>query len=370
MRPAFSSTRQAAAFGLLLLAVLLLPLAFPRSLLPPRSEVYSSIWWANGDFPYIDQQVFRTNGEIDVLFIGASHLWGGINTPEVQAALGRALGRPAVARTFGWGGPGYDQMYFITADLLAHRRVRLLVLDDVYADSDAPHALAPHWFRYGDDWNELAGLPSSLKAAYYLASITGMPRTLLGLVRPNLPAEFDPHRKTYWEIHSHELNPVASLGAGIAQIGFRAAPLAEPDPFVPFTPQTGARPADVCVYSPATASNFSFATDAPPPGQRHFLRKFVALAQTNGCQLVMLHVPTFAERRSTKIVTSARWPDLLPPNAALVGIPPATLFHGLSDEDVRKLYSDSVHFNQNGQEYFTKLVLPTLLRLYDSGKTF
>jgi len=247
--------------------------------------------------------------------------------------------------------------------------VRMLVLDDVYAEKDEPHSLAPHWFRYGDNWPDVAPLSASQKAAYYLAAVAGMPRTLFNLVRPNLPAEFNPDKKTYWEIHSHELNPVSSLGAGIAQMGFRSNPQAEPEPFVPFTPQTGAQPADVCVYSTTNQSRFIFPSGPPPPMQTHFLRKFLALAKAHDCQVVMLHLPTFAERQSAVIATSARWPDVLPPDVALLGIPPAKLFQGLAETDVRKLYSDSVHFNQNGQEYFTKLILPTLLQLYVPGKT-
>ena len=44
MRPAFSSTRQAGMFALLLLLLLVLPL-LPKSFLPPRRESYSSEPW-------------------------------------------------------------------------------------------------------------------------------------------------------------------------------------------------------------------------------------------------------------------------------------------------------------------------------------
>jgi len=51
---------------------------------------------------------------------------------------------------------------------------------------------------------------------------------------------------------------------------------------------------------------------------------------------------------------------------ALVGISPATLFEGMTDNGARKLFCDAGHLNQNGQEYFTPLITPTLLQLYDS----
>jgi hypothetical protein len=51
----------------------------------------------------------------------------------------------------------------------------------------------------------------------------------------------------------------------------------------------------------------------------------------------------------------------------LLGIPPKKLFSGLSDEQVLKLYADPMHLNQNGQRYFTRLITPTLLQLYENS---
>jgi len=129
MRPAFSSTRQAAAFALLLLALLLAPV-LAQKILPPRETIYSSIWWASGDFPYMDGQIFREQSDVDIMFMGSSHIWAGFDTPYVQAQLGKQLGHPAVARTFGWAWPGYDPLYFVAKDLFAHRHVRMLVFED------------------------------------------------------------------------------------------------------------------------------------------------------------------------------------------------------------------------------------------------
>jgi hypothetical protein len=104
MRPAFSSPRQAAAFALLLLALLLAP-ALAQKILPSREAIYSSIWWASGDFPYMDGQIFQEKGDVDIVFMGSSHIWAAFDTPYVQEQLSKELGRPSVARTFGWPGP-------------------------------------------------------------------------------------------------------------------------------------------------------------------------------------------------------------------------------------------------------------------------
>jgi hypothetical protein len=364
MRPAFKSTRQAAAFAILLLVLILAPALFGEKSLPSRDQIYSSIWWENGDFPYMDSQIFREQGDLDIVLMGSSHLWAAFNTPRVQDALGKQIGKPATVRTFGWGGPGFDEMYFVAQDLLEHRHVRMLVINDDYNPADQPHILASKMFRYGDNAAALDGLPLSMKCVYYFAAISGLPRNLLSLVRPNLPADLS--ATSYWQTRSQAPNLATNLGAITARIGFRASPDAAPASFVPLAPQTGVQPSDVSVYSADTKTNFAFVPGSLPPMQLHFAQKLAALAHDHHCKLVIVHIPTFDERHSTVISTPVSWPDVLGANVTVIGIPPATLFRGMSDDDIRKLYSDAVHFNQNGQDYFTTLLLPTLMKCYET----
>jgi len=63
MQPAFASTRQAAAFALLLLVLLLLPVLLTKSHLPPRGEIYGwSGWDSTGPHPYHHQLIFEERG--------------------------------------------------------------------------------------------------------------------------------------------------------------------------------------------------------------------------------------------------------------------------------------------------------------------
>jgi hypothetical protein len=364
MRPAFSSTRQAAAFALLLLLLLLAPALAGKKFLPPREETYSSIWWEYGDFPYMDSQIFREKGDMDIVFIGSSHIWAAFDTPAVQEQLGKELGRQAVVRTFGWGGPGFDELYFVAKDLLEHRRVRMLVIDDGFDKLDQPHVLASRMFRLGDDAETLKGLSPQIQAAYHFASVAGLPRNLVSLARTNLPA--DMNAPNYWESRSHAANFAAHLGTFKARSGFRENPTAEPEPFVEYAPQTGTSSSDVCIFSPGTKNNFGFAESGLPPTQLHFAQKFAALMQEYGCKLVVLHIPTFDERKSVFISEPVFWPGVLHTDVTMIGIPPATMFRGLTDDEIRELYSDSVHLNGNGQSYFSSLMTPALLKIYES----
>jgi hypothetical protein len=361
MRPAFSSTKQAAAFALMLLILLLLPVIVGKKGLPPREEIYSSIWWASGDFPYIHQQIFEEVGNIDILFIGASRIHTALDTRYVQEKLSERLGRPAVVRTFGWGGAGYDQLYFMTQDLLRHRKVEMLVFDDMFNESDQPHMLAPRFFRFGDNAEALTGLPMRSKAAFFFASVLGMPRNLLSLIRPNLPADLTSTIEVFGAKNYRAPNPGTRLGSLAIRLGFNYN-----TNFEDYRPDTTVRPSDVCIYSPATKECFAFQRETIPPMQLFFARKFAALAREHGCKLALLNVPCFAERYSPVVRELTFWPEALNADVTMIGIPPAKLFSGLADDNIRKLCTNPTHFNRNGQSYFTFLITPALLQIYDS----
>lgn len=299
--------------------------------------------------------------------MGSSHMFRGIDTPYVQDQLTGKLGRPAVARTIAWGGPGFDALYFIARDLMANRKVRVLVFYDEINVNRQRNVQATSWFRLGEDAGEIAGLSLEEKGRFYLTAMVGLPRNLLGLVRPNLSADLFPAKPHFQEIILHAPNPATRLGSFPAHVGFNFTPdTYDFTPFVPFTPAKGLSPAEVLVYSPTTRTNFQFSNQPLPAWQLYFARKLAALAREHDTRLVLLHLPSIGEIRSPVIAERACWPDLLEANIAMVGIPPARLFKHLTDDDVRKLYSDSAHFNVNGMEFFTQLITPALLHLYDA----
>src|ERR1035438_6486827 len=108
MSPGFFSPRHAVALALLLVLILLSPWLAGRSGLPPREQIYSSIPWRTGSFPYMHRQIFEEKGDIDIAFLGSSHMYNDIDTPYVQKQLSEKLGRPATVISLCWVNPGFD----------------------------------------------------------------------------------------------------------------------------------------------------------------------------------------------------------------------------------------------------------------------
>lgn len=369
MSPAFSSPRQAAAFAGLLFIFLLLPVVVPERLLPPREQSYQTESWGSGPYPWIHHVIFEEKGDIDIAFVGSSHMFRGIDTPLVQAELSKKLGRPAVVRTIAWGGAGYDALFFIVRDLLEHRNVRCLVFYDENNFRDQRNVQGTSWFRWAENSRDLAGLPLVEKARFYLVGLLGMPRTILAMIRPNVTADLSPAIPHEQEVILHAPNPVTRLGSFPAYVGYnQSADTYAHAEFTPYTPDSGTRPEQVMVYSESTKEAFRFATEPLPEWQTYFARKFADVAGSRGSKLILLSIPTFYDREQMTVQERAFWPDTLRRDLTMIGIPPARLFQNMSADDVLKLYSDWGHFNKNGMEYFTRLITPALLQVYETAK--
>lgn len=357
MAPAFSSPRQAGAFAVLLLAILLLPVLVGKSLLPPRERMYSGAPWSAGAYPYLYEQIFREKGDIDIAFIGASTEYLAIDTPEVQRQLSAKLGHKAVVRSLCWYWAGFDAVYFVTEDLLRNRKVHMLVLADA-PQEDGPHPEAFRWFRFGDNQSDLTGLPPQTAAAFYAEAVLGIPGNLLALFEPEQPVCPFSYEQLSRNGALRSENPAGRLGSLAAERGY------DDQPFVESKPASQASPSDVRFYSPATKADFRSVNLSIPQMQLCFGQKLADLANKNGTKLVFLSLPVLELARSPSVMFPAFWPELLQRDVAMFGIPEAALFRNISDGDLRKLFFDGVHLNKNGQRYFTSIFAPALVDYY------
>lgn len=368
MCPAFSSTKSAAAFALLLLLLLVLPVVVGKNLLPSREQSYETLSWGSGPYPWIQHEIFEEKGDIDILFIGSSHILHCLDARYLQDQLSKKLGHPAVVRVMGWGGSGYDALYFITQALLQHRKVKLLVFYNENNEASARNTRSPAWFRLADGAETLHGLPLIEQSYLYFAAVVGMPRNLLAAFCPNLPADLHTTPPNNWEEHYRSTNLADNLGSTSSELGFDTRPKPDADPtapFFPYAPKMDGQP-EAMVYSPATQTNFQFTSTPLPVWQIHFAQLFLAMARQQDVRLVLLHIPMLDEARTPAIQERTFWQENSSDNLLLLGVPPLKMFSGLTDDEVRKMYANPGDMNKNGQEYFTRLITPALMKIYET----
>lgn len=353
MRPAFSDLPSAAAFALLLLVLISAPAAVGRMGLLDRADVYPTLPVGAGPIAHIQHEIFEESSDLDVAFIGSSFMWSAIDAPYVQEELTRTLGREARVTVLASVWPGLDRDYAFLRDLLAQRRVSLVVLqfpnrnrpsDDPAADvnrvSDQPHVQAFRIYRAGEFPEVGDGLHWRGRAALYAGAVLGMPRHLLTELRPNYLA-------------SSTVEP--TLGARLDRRGYFGAS------FEPFRPQASQIDADQLIFGPSSAANFRFFQESLPPYQMHFARLIAALLEESDVPAVLLHIPQANEVSSDYVEERMNWLEETGVRATMIGIPPSRLFAGFSQAEVRRFFA-SDHLNENGARYFTRAVMPALSR--------
>ena len=253
-------------------------------------------------------------------------------------------------------------MYFIARDLLEHRRVRLLVIDDVNRSPDRPHPIASRWYRYGENPADLEGLPFNSRMRLYSSAVLGAPRHALSLLRPNLLEDPAHCQENYWNKYYHSPNIAQNLGTHRAHLSYGMS-----SDFSEYSGQSNAVSSDVVRYSEKTKDSFRFTGPKTRGYQLHFLRQLTRLCQDHGTHLVMLHMPTLLERSDDLILERECWAETLGLPVEIVGISTSRLIAGIPDNDVKNYFYDDAHLNQNGQKLFTPLVSPLLLEIYDAS---
>jgi hypothetical protein len=352
--PAFVSKRQQIWFLALLVCILILPQVITWSGTVSRRNSYEIMPENQGAYSFVMKEVFDNTEDIDILFLGSSILFNGVDTPQVQKELSLKLGRPARVVTFGHYFNSIDILHMQVRDLLERKRVRLVVMSIPRMPyNDGPSTTAHRFFRYSDDKETFDELPFKYQAVLYSSAILRTPQDLLTLVRPNgsTPSDF-----------------AQDLGADKSALGMGRDPLTF-ERYAPASPQINY--SDL-IYSDDSREKFRFTGDPIPFYQNVHFDKLIDQLRQHHTSVMMLNIPQYSERHSDKIVERDDWAKRFQMDIPLVGVPPATLFAGLNEEEIEKLHFDEEHLNLNGNEFFTRTVLPAILMVYEThaSKTF
>jgi hypothetical protein len=351
LRPAFRSNVAAVWFLVLIVFALLLPKIIWSTGLISRLHSYEILPDRLGAYSFMSDEIFQKKEDLDILFIGSSIVWNGVDTPHVQQGLSQRLGREARAVTFGYSFNSIDTSYALLNDLLERRRVRLVVLSiPRLTFTEGPSPTACKFLRYDPNSEVFEGLPLEAKLSLYACDVLRSPRDLLTLTRPNSRSE-SPYADT--------------LGAFKREVGMGD----NPRKFEKFSPALPSLAAGDMIYSDSTRERFEFTEKEIPAYQTYHLEKIIELLRAKKVPFAILNVPQYSERKNNKVAELRDWRARFGSDTPLIGISPSTLFAGLGEKEVEKLHADHEHFNANGCELYTRAILPAILDVYSNHAT-
>lgn len=347
IRPAFSSPLQKIAFTLLLVFAISLPALITASGLILRRHSYEIMSEGHGAYSYIGSEIFEDRRDIDILFVGSSIQWNAVDTIQVQRTLHSLKGTDLRVVSFGFNFNGIDIPYFLLRDLLERKKVRLVIFSLPRLPlPDGPNATAFKFFRYNEYTDISRDLPIKYNLAHYASSVLRSPRDILTMAREN---------------RSNPSRYVSEFGSNKELMGMGR----NPETFVPFIPNAPLLSPEELLFSPATLTQFTFEDRPLPEYHDHYLNAMYQLLQEHQTPLAILNVPQYNERSSDGVLERVDWSRRFGKQIPLIGIAPAVLFEGLSPSEVELLHCDIYHFNKNGNEYFTKAVMPAIVDVYE-----
>jgi hypothetical protein len=351
MAPAFATRRSALAFCFIVAVLLVLPAVLRSFHVPGHEDRLTTVPISAGSYSFLQQQIFRETSDLDLVFLGDSLMLMGVDTPFVERELGRSLGSHANVLTLGWLGRGDDLMFYVLRDLLAHRRVKFVVLrlpaEVGTGLGGGPHPLSYRWLTACEHDPVQPRLPLSDRVATYAIESVGALRNVLSLVRPNLLST-----SPYTD----------SLGAQLWDVGPGRTKFSHYQPAVQVLSAAQ-------IVSKLGSSDFVRPDHkARSPYARGYLSAIRALLESHHVPLALLHAPVVAEARQNTMTVDGIWAEVFPAATPVIAIAPSNLFAKLSDEQVRQLYFDGGHFNRNGAEYFTASVMPALSELVSNAE--
>jgi len=331
--------------------LLLLPVFIDSKLKHNRKRVYEIGPEAAGPLSTITKEIFDKKEEVDIAFIGPSTLWTGINAPVLKEELKTQFGLNLNILVLGSNWRGEDLYYLITRDLLAHRKVKMIAYQPIQhsTNQSQPHPRSFRWLLLSDVMSIMPKLPLSQSMGLYAGLMLAAPRHLLSLIRDNQLNSFswDPNENLGW--HAEETN-------------------VEGKPLVPWNPKTPPIDAEQMLYhSQAKHSWFSHSfdsqTDAP----------FLAAVNQNLAKVlrerdkpaIMLNLPNYITRHESEVRFKHDWIRHLAIEGEMIGIAPKIMFQGMSEEQIKNLFSDPSHLNVNGSRYFSKLIAPAIAKAYE-----
>jgi hypothetical protein len=340
-------TQRIACLGLVLLFFLLLPLILAVLDQPHYSEKFKSLPSSDLGHPspysFIAEEISNSAKPIDILILGSSFGWTGLDATEIKSELSKEISREAIVLNFGTNWRGEEQYYIILRDLLLKRKIQMVLWTQPvweYQQQQTWHFRSNYFMRFGDR-TLIEGLPLYDKITWYGHLVLGSPRQLLSAFRPNL---------THYPINHSD-----SFGSYLKMSGFNGKPFQAQE-----IRPLNLNPDDLFA-STNNLGQFQKDCSPFPEFQTFWLNKFGELVDKESIFITAISIPVWKYRKECFVKQSLL--ALAPLKADLLGIPPAKLFGNMPDLE-QETYFYNEHLNLNGSKYFTCSILPGIIAAY------
>lgn len=334
------------SFSLIILFFLILPIVLDVLEIPSNSDRFKSLPSNDLGHPspyiFIANELTTSNEPVDILILGSSFGWTGLDASIIAECLSKEIDRNAKVLNFCSNWRGDDQYFILLRELLKKREVKLvLITQPVWSIQQQYtwHFRTSHYMRFSDNYL-LSGLSTIDKITWYGHLVLGAPRQLLSAIRPNIRPNKIPHSETF--------------GSMLKKKGFNG------EMFENFEPEVNN---DIyqTTGSIESVDEFVDLNHTFPEFQTFWMKKIRDTLNINKVSHAQISIPIWSHRNDKEIKRSASLNDIY--QCDLIGITPYKLFGEMKLQE-QKLFFYNEHMNYNGAKYFTKSVIKKIIEYY------
>ena len=330
-------------FCLIILFFLLLPILLDIFEIPNNSERFKSL--PSNDLghpsPYINiaNELTNSSEPIDILILGSSFGWTGLDASIITEKLSKEIGRSAKVLNFCSNWRGEDQYYIILHEILKKREVKFVVFTQpVWSiqQQNTWHFRTSHFMKFSDNYL-LDGLSVLDKITWYGHLVLGAPRQLISGLRPNLIPDIIPHAE--------------SFGSMLKKRGFHG------EEFKIYEPLINQKEVNLEIGK----SEYKDFDHNFPKFQTFWFNRIRELLDNNKINRALISIPIWSHRNDNFIRRSLVLNDIY--QCDLIANVPKKLF-GRFDDKKQKLFFYNEHMNYNGAKYFTNSIANKIIDKY------
>ena len=319
------------ALFVILLIYIALPVALRTSKAPDPAMRYQSVPSNAGDYDFIARQIFNETSTIDILFVGSSQVWQGIDAEYFSLSLQNRFKRKLNILVLGSNWQGIDMIYCILRDMLSRRRVKRVVLQVPSLGQSGPH-YSLRWVGVDPIYDPVFLKMNISNRLKILASeMLGAPWHFESLILGRKS------QKSNWTMNSHG-NLIVKSTMDKRQLIEGAGdkfPLEKVNSDLRLRPEV------------SDMSNY----------ERAFLESIHGLVKKHGVKLGFVYLPRFDQIKSCELSISTSLLGLFPEESfRYLGIRHCKLFNGFADDEIKSLFSDTMHLNKEGARYFSRAI--------------
>jgi hypothetical protein len=347
--PPFEARSHIVVFVSSLLLALLFPLVNHAVFRPTAADVLRAVPPHYRNYHFMGDAIAK-GGDVDILIVGSSDAWTAFDVGILTEEISKIAARPVRILNFGADWFGTEANFVRIQYALSNLKAKVAVVMDTLGTPAYPHVLAKYWWLHPDE-DVPASLTFQERATLYTASVLGAPRQSWANLRRASHLSIAPP----WQDYASGLERTSGF-YGVEQ-GWHNAP------YVERTPPWRDIPTDPMFYRNGKGDAFRVGSEEYTEYETAFLKEAAAIVRAQGGTFAMASNLVLLEgRQGDKALFRPLWRNEQRPWPQ-IGIPTATLFAGLSDEETHAFYFDDYHVNASGAKHYSRAIAPALAKL-------